>query len=246
METKISIYGPQITYQYCDEGELDCSTGGGCTIEIPTASITCAEDIRGGWQTDFFRRWANSNRGAERVFARLQERMRSQLQRLPDNPFVQRAAYLAGVTDDPGEYVLGWVSLAKTLAAEDAEELKSNQEKQKEIEESKRGISCIIIKRVKGHGGEDGVDPSALVEIIIDGGAPLRFNCRNIFDFGYVINPDFEIALGLGNGGLYNRGMWQDFKKDRGWYDVREATPEEKRALDYLYLNPPINDGIRM
>lgn len=114
------------------------------------------------------------------------------------------------------------------------------------LAESRRGIVANIIKH--GHHKYDSEDPSvepyAIVEITVDGGAPLRFSCRNVFDVGYVINPDYPIIPGGESGGIYNNGKWQQF--DKGWYDVRDVTEEERRALNYLLLNPPISAWIRM
>lgn len=237
MHNKIPIYGPGITYQYSNEGEIDSSMGGGHSPEVDPFEIYRADDIRRLWQESFLNQWGDSTRGNINVLKRLKELMTKQLERLPDNPFVQREAFLVGVTDDGGEYVAGWCKLAAQIRDDVERERKENESKNQEQEEAAKGIECKIVSHKSN---------SALVSISVDGHNPLRFSCRNIFDFGYVINPDYAVAPGQEPGGLNNKGFWQTFDADKGWYDVRELTPDEKRAVRYLSLFPPVYDGIRM
>ena len=78
------------------------------------------------------------------------------------------------------------------------------------------------------------------------------FKCRNIFDFGYVINPCYPVAPGLEPGGLACRDKktgkwyWEHFEAKGGWYKVREMTEFETKAYQYLKKFPPISAYIRM
>lgn len=57
---------------------------------------------------------------------------------------------------------------------------------------------------------------------------------RNIFDFGRVINPDYEISDGI-KGGLasYKDGkwIWEAFVEKYGWEKVRDMTEDEEHAF---------------
>lgn len=113
------------------------------------------------------------------------------------------------------------------------------------LEEEKKIMKIEILKEGYVQGEER--DPYAKVKItdIITGESAV-FICRNIFDFGYVINPDYSIARGMEPGGILSGNKWQTFDKNKGWYDVREATEFELKAIKYLHDFPPISIGIRM
>mgnify|MGYP001605283528 CR=1 FL=1 len=55
-----------------------------------------------------------------------------------------------------------------------------------------------------------------------------EFNCRNIHDFGYVVNPNYEIEKGI-KGGVRKGDYWQSFEPKKGWYNVRKLTDFEKK-----------------
>jgi hypothetical protein len=138
-----------------------------------------------------------------------------------------------------------WIKGLETLKTEmDAEE--SNEKA--ECKARQAALKCEILHFEKGTPGEGGIDPSALVRLTDPiTGESLKFNCRNIFDFGYVVNPNYPVAEGHEPGGFNHNGYWQDFDtKKCGWYSVRELTPFEKRCIDYLTEFPPIYSGIRM
>lgn len=63
------------------------------------------------------------------------------------------------------------------------------------------------------------------------GGSTLSFTERNVFDFGIVINPDYEIIPGE-TGGIVMRKdgllQWHTFSGDNGWIPVRPLTEHEK------------------
>jgi len=129
--------------------------------------------------------------------------------------------------------------------AEQEQQEKAERERKEAI---KASLNCEILQQIEGVGGEGGIDPSALVRLTDpETGESLEFICRNIFDFGYVINPNYSIAPGHDNGGLDGNGKWRDFDVTKGgWYDVREMTDFEKRCMTYLRELPPVCNKIRM
>ncbi len=97
-------------------------------------------------------------------------------------------------------------------------------------------MQITVIEKGKEWSG-DGYDYWTKVEVQ-EGDQKLRFIYRNIFDFGLVINPDYEIIPGL-KAGMAKDGYWWDFDDEKLWQPVRELTEFEKRAIDYLYeINP--------
>lgn len=162
----------------------------------------------------------------------------------------------SGLYEISEEHVQQLISENDKLAAEKllAYRQKEASEKAEREEEKKRkehlreslNVKCEILKHTKGTPGEGGVDESALVKLTdLETGESLKFNCRNVFDFGYVINPNYSIAPGI-EGGLDSNGYWQDFDNNKGWYNIRELTDFEKRCLNYLREFPPVYSGIRM
>jgi hypothetical protein len=114
------------------------------------------------------------------------------------------------------------------------------------LEEEKKTMIIEILKQ--GYNQEEEKDPYAKIKITnpITNESAL-FNCRNIFDFGYVVNPDFAIVKGIEPGGMLNKeNYWETFEHNKGWYPVRKATEFEIKAVKYLYKFPPIYSGIRM
>lgn len=115
-----------------------------------------------------------------------------------------------------------------------------------EKEERRKALQVEILDKGKTP-GEGGADYYAVVKITDPvTKESLRFNCRNIFDFGYVINPDYAVADGLGKGGLAVKGKWQTLINGKGWEDVREQTEFEKKCLEYLNEFSPVSTDIRM
>ena len=63
------------------------------------------------------------------------------------------------------------------------------------------------------------------------GGSTLSFTERNVFDFGIVINPDYEIIPGESGGIAIRKDgvlQWHTFSSDNGWIPVRPLTEHEK------------------
>lgn len=62
-------------------------------------------------------------------------------------------------------------------------------------------------------------------------GEKLSFTERNVFDFGVVINPDYEIVPGISGGiAIEKDGLlqWHTFSGNVGWTPVRTLTDHEK------------------
>lgn len=118
-------------------------------------------------------------------------------------------------------------------------------EKKVDKQKEKQSMKVEILKQGYTQGEEK--DPYVIVKITdIQTGESAQFVCRNIFDVGYVINPNFSIIEGLEPGGLLHDGKWETFEAGKGWYPVREATEFEKKAVEYLHKFPPIFSGIRL
>jgi len=134
----------------------------------------------------------------------------------------------------------------KEAQEKEIEEMRLEKEaREAEISLAGQGVEMRVLRQDAGTRGECGRDPMAEVEIRVDGGDPLRFEIRNVFDFGVVINPLYPLAAGLEPGGIPNGDMWLDLT-DKGWVEVRKITPEEDRALRYLGLAGLVPTGIRM
>lgn len=113
------------------------------------------------------------------------------------------------------------------------------------LEQEKQSMKIEILKQGYEQGEEK--DPYVKVKITdVKTGESAQFICRNIFDVGYVVNPNFAITEGMELGGLLNKGKWETFEAGKGWYPVREATEFELKAVEYLYKFPLISKEIRM
>ena len=120
----------------------------------------------------------------------------------------------------------------------------------KAAEDAARATMTVTILRSGTEDGGDGPDHFAEVEITDPAtGESARFRCRNVFDFGYIVNPMYPLAPGRDPGGLPKRTkggwVWQDFD-GQGWITIRPMTDFEARAVEYLDRFPPIHAGIRM
>lgn len=126
--------------------------------------------------------------------------------------------------------------------------LKEAEEREKESAERKIFKESMILKILKKGTDNDGDGTDFYVNVSLEDAAThekLKFVCRNIFDFGYVVNPDYEIVKGK-KGGIENDGMWQTFEEKGGWKDIRPLTDFEKKCLNYLYKFSPIGTSIRL
>lgn len=81
-------------------------------------------------------------------------------------------------------------------------------------------------------------------------GETLSFVERNIFDFGVVINPDYEIAPGKEGGIISNEDgvlYWMDFVDEEGWVPIRPLTEHEEICFTIINKYGKFaNAGIRM
>ena len=131
------------------------------------------------------------------------------------------------------------------------EKKKEEDAVKQKLEEEKKTMNVKIIK--KGYSQGEEKDPYAIVEIIDPATEEkAQFQCRNIFDFGYTVNPNYVVGKGLEKGGLATadketgKKYWQMFESEKGWYNVRELTKFESKAISYLNKFPPIYSDIRM
>lgn len=236
----VTIFCPTLTYQYSRSGELDTSHGG--DIELPFD-----ETIRERFRAMIEARYTNF----PAAWDRLCELERGMLDRLPDNPFVLQDAWVCGLIDDPPEFVRGlYIRLAKQREW-DAEETRQQAEREARRNHLRSQVACTVLREYSVP-AEVGRDPGARVRIrSLADGSELEFECRNIFDFGYVVNPLYPIAPGKKPGGIVNidpatkARFWMDFD-GKGWQRIRDLTPFESLAIAYLDEFPPIADGIRM
>jgi hypothetical protein len=220
----LTIFTPTITYQYSDEGELSGQT---------SAPILFDEHVQERFRADVEKSYDNH----PDAWPRLCQLMSKQLDRLPDNSFVQQYAWLCGIGDG-GPHVAGLFTQLAKLRKADEERAIREVEDSKRRDDLKSKIALRVVRKLN-----DGI----VVEVSSRStGEQLRFSCRNIFDFGYVINADYPISEGREPGGICVRGLWQDYLDGQGWHDIRPATEFELLAISYLHQFPPVYDGIRM
>lgn len=236
----MKIYIPTITYQYSSEGQLDQGA--------PT-SFEFTLDVRERFRASF-RAWYPNH---PRAFGRLQELLRESLERLPDNPYAQRDAWLAGVTDEQNSHVRAWFD---SYAAE-REEAERKTEADRRRDQRRRTFEAQLEVRVTGRiheaGGEGpGSETTGETVEVRDRatGETLRFAVRNIFDFGRVINPLYSIAPGR-TSGITNRDdagryYWMSFEGDQGWQRVRDLTAIETAAIQYLQEFSSVAEEVRL
>lgn len=88
--------------------------------------------------------------------------------------------------------------------------------------------------------GSDGFDYYSKVIVTSNiTGESLPFNCRNVFDYGFVINPEYSIEEGGKIGGIadQDRKNWIHYVDKEGWrwIEVRAITEFENKCLDFLH-----------
>lgn len=81
-------------------------------------------------------------------------------------------------------------------------------------------------------------------------GETLSFVERNIFDFGVVINPDYEIAPGKEGGIISNEDgvlYWMNYVDEEGWVPARSLTEHEEICITIISKYGKFaNAGVRM
>ncbi len=144
-----------------------------------------------------------------------------------------------------GEIKKAYNEARKILAPKEEKAAREKAERETKEAVLKAAVKCEVIKEGR-HRGEE-LDPYAIVRMTsTETGEVLEFNCRNVFDVGYVINPTYSVAKGLEPGGLCIENKWQTFESGKGWYDVRELTEFEKLCIEYLYTFPPVSTSVRL
>jgi len=125
------------------------------------------------------------------------------------------------------------------------EEAEKEMERKEKMEKERKSLSLKILKNGQNE-GSDGTDFYTIVQLTNpETGETLKFNCRNVFDVGYVINPEYEIEKGI-KGGMVSDDKWQAFDHKKGWHSVRKLTEFEKKCIDYLHRFPPLDTEARL
>lgn len=113
-------------------------------------------------------------------------------------------------------------------------------------------IETQIVRRLVD-GGEELTQAAIVMVRDSETGENLEFQCRNIFDFGYVVNPAYPVEPCTTPGGILVRneaGEWHwdvyFLKGNPDRLPGRKATDFEVRAIEHLYAHPPISTEIRM
>jgi hypothetical protein len=247
IKTMTTIYGPGLTYQYSEEGEVDTSHGGGHNLEVDLLTTDLLH-VPSLWQASFKKKWRGHD--PDKALARLQELEARSLERLPGNPFVLRSAWVIGVlpaNQVPQEWVAARQRVWEAQAEKEADEAREGARKAAlELRFAEYGITLVSSVL------EGGAEPSYLYTLRGASGREWRFRDRNIFDFGRVVNPAYPILPGRAEGGLCNTDpetgtrYWMDFQGQGGWCKVRDLDPEESVALDWVYAHGASYRGIRM
>lgn len=108
-----------------------------------------------------------------------------------------------------------------------------------ERDEAEQEFRVEILKSRKGTGGETGIDPYVKVLLTDSNGESRIYHCRNIFDFGFVVNRDGAgggILMTTESGAVWNRAKMPPIPADN--FDIR--------AVAYLCRFAPIEKHIRM
>lgn len=230
------IPAPTLTFQYSPAGELASAGSSYCWFRFDANVQARFREFTREYWSDFE---ARNNFPTDYVWARLVEIVRSRIAdpTLADNPFVLMEAWLLGLVEDaPGvaEYRRRLEKHAEQIRKKAAADT-ARRERKAEME------SLIAVTVLRRH------DDDALVRVTHrTTSESLNFNCRNIFDFGYVVSPDYKLRLDSKTaGGLANGDVWLDFSAG-GWSPVRPMTELERLAVEYLSVFPPIDNAIRM
>jgi hypothetical protein len=228
MSSEPSYYPPNLTCQYSAMGELDTSA--------PCGSTPFTPDARAEFKRSFFERWSRVG-DPEPLWERLRFLLQEQLDRLPDNPFVQRDAWTVGIGDG-GPDVRRWTIRYYMWVGELIEAEAVDQRRRVRRLELIASVAVVFTRQTDNH---------ALAHVRMrDTGECLEFVCRNVFDVGYVVNPAYALQPGMKPGGILDGDTWMSFSKEQGWSTVRSVTASEKIAMEYLREFPPVNSNVRM
>lgn len=174
-----------------------------------------------------YKEWAAKVHGKCK-WKRLQELVAQMLSKLPDHEYVVAAAWIAGVHPDGGKEIAALRQrYQKSKEAVEAE-IQAELAKKQRIRELESSM-CPEFLETKKIRHEEGVDYYA--EVLIK---DKTYICRNIADFGYAI---------------YLKDVGMAFLKETWWLENGSQVTmadDEKLAVEYLRLKPPIYSGINM
>lgn len=109
----------------------------------------------------------------------------------------------------------------------------AEKEKARQVEYDKLGFKKVEVIKKYSEAFDEGRTYITKVKITEKGtGKSLQFACRDIFDFGKVINPCYAVADGS-VGGLPVKDSWQVEGR------LIKMTDFEKKCVDFLYSYPP-------
>lgn len=105
------------------------------------------------------------------------------------------------------------------------------KELKKEKEEFFNGVTWDVKEYFET---DEGGRTKSYRHIIKINGKTYTFCERNIFDFGRVINPDYEIIKGVKGGLAFyenEKWIWKGYVEKKGWEKVRDMTEDEEHAF---------------
>ena len=121
----------------------------------------------------------------------------------------------------------------RAIQEKDAEEERLQKEKVVQYEKEKAElISQVDDWEVSGRDiYDEGGKTKVYHHRFLIGGETLSFTERNVFDFGIVINPDYEISPDKSGGIVIRKDgtfQWHTLSSDKGWIPIRPLTEHEK------------------
>ena len=140
----------------------------------------------------------------------------------------------------------------KRKEEKEVEQQQKREEKKAQFEKEKRELlSQVDNWKITEHNNSDEGGETKLYKYhFLIAGEKLTFIERNVFDFGVVINPDYEISPGISGGlALKKEGImqWHTFTRDKGWVPVRPLTNQEQICLEIIKKYGKFSGaGIRM
>lgn len=115
------VSAPTMTFQYENNGSLSSDS-----IEVPLR-----EDSPQIFKRRFLQQWHGSNRDPQEAYAKMQELVRLQLEKLPDNPFVQSNAWVVGIHPIP-DHVRSQIEKKKEARQKSEDYLNSKKKEAKD------------------------------------------------------------------------------------------------------------------
>lgn len=136
-------------------------------------------------------------------------------------------------------YILENEKREKVIQEKEVEQQQKREEKKAQFEKEKRELlSQVDDWTITEHNiSDEGGKTKLYKHRFLIGEKPLSFIERNVFDFGVVINPDYEISPGISGGlALKKDGIlqWHTFTRDKGWVPVRSLTDQEQICWEII------------